>query len=47
MTRVWLQVIGKIFCSHARIQLASKVCAIDTVAIAITDVVIKLANEKL
>lgn len=47
MTRVRLQVIGKVVCGHAWVKLASKVLAIDTVAIAIADKVVKLANEKL
>lgn len=47
VTRLRLQVIGKIGCSHARIKRVNIVCGIDAVAIAITDVVIKLAGEKL
>lgn len=47
MTRVRLQVIGKVVCGYAWVKLASKVLAIDPVAIAIADEVVKLANEKL
>jgi hypothetical protein len=47
MTRIQLQIIGKVVHGHARIKLASKGFAIDTTAIAITHEIIKLANKKL
>lgn len=47
MTRIRLQIIGKVVYGYARIKLASKGFVIDTAAVAITDEIIKLAHKKL
>lgn len=47
MPCIWLQIIGKVIYAHAWINLAGKVLAVDTAAIAIADEIIKFTNKEL